>query len=118
MFLAQIRLCNINFFPDSELIPVSDLNIFAEQAGFEVRDIRKPARAFALTLRQWVKFMEFNQDKILKVVDEVTLRTWRMYMAASAHSFESANITVNQSLLAKPALGKSNLPLSRADLYV
>jgi cyclopropane-fatty-acyl-phospholipid synthase len=82
-----------------------------------VRDLENLREHYALTLRQWVKFMEFKQDKILKVVDEVTLRTWRMYMAASAHSFESANITVNQSLLAKPAFGKSNLPLSRADLY-
>jgi cyclopropane-fatty-acyl-phospholipid synthase len=105
------------FFPDGELIPVSDLSLFAEQAGFEVQDIENLREHYALTLRHWVKLMEINQDKILKVVNEVTLRTWRMYMAASAHSFESAITTVNQSLLAKPVSGKSNLPLTRADLY-
>ncbi|MDR3577401.1 MAG: cyclopropane-fatty-acyl-phospholipid synthase [Anaerolineaceae bacterium] len=105
------------FFPDGELIPVSDLNQFAEQVGFEVRDIENLREHYALTLRHWVKLMEENRGRILKVVDEVTLRTWRMYMAASAHGFESSNITVNQSLLVKPVGGRSNLPLTRADLY-
>ncbi|HMD89583.1 MAG TPA: cyclopropane-fatty-acyl-phospholipid synthase family protein [Anaerolineaceae bacterium] len=117
MILGTNSFMQHYFFPDGELVPVSDLNLFAEQAGFEVRDIENLREHYALTLRHWVKLMEMNRDKILSVVDEVTLRTWWMYMAASAHGFESANSTVNQSLLAKPISGKSNLPLSRADLY-
>ena len=48
---------------------------------------------------------------------EVTYRTWRLYMAASASNFEAGALNVNQTLLAKPAGGQSNLPLTRADLY-
>ena len=53
----------------------------------------------------------------INVTDEVTYRTWRLYMAACAHSFEVGNISINQTLLAKPSDGKSHLPLTRADLY-
>ncbi|MBM2848790.1 MAG: putative cyclopropane-fatty-acyl-phospholipid synthase [Anaerolineales bacterium] len=59
-----------------------------------------------------------RRTKAVKSVGEVTYRTWRLYMSASAHGFESGNINVNQTLLAKMASGgKSDLPLTRADLY-
>ena len=48
----------------------------------------------------------------------MTYRTWRLYMAASAYGFEAARINVNQTLLSRPAGGKANIPLTRADLYV
>jgi hypothetical protein len=39
-------------------------------------------------------------------------------MSFSARQFETAQIGVNQSLLAKPGLdGKANLPMNRSDLY-
>jgi hypothetical protein len=38
-------------------------------------------------------------------------------MSASAYGFEPGVINVKQSLLIKPAGGKSHLPLTRADLY-
>ena len=50
--------------------------------------------------------------------DEATYRTWRLYLAASAHSFEIGTVSIYQTLLSKPAGGNSFLPLTRADLYV
>ncbi len=50
--------------------------------------------------------------------DEAMYCTWRLYMAASAYGFERGTLSVNQTLLSKPAGGNSNLPLTRADLYV
>jgi cyclopropane-fatty-acyl-phospholipid synthase len=61
--------------------------------------------------------LETRREAAIALSDEVTYRIWRLYMAASAHHFETGHISVNQSLLAKPDHGKSNLPLSRADLY-
>ena len=104
-------------FPDGELTPVSEVNTFAEAAGFEVRDVENLREHYALTLRHWVKRLETRRTKAVKSVGEVTYRTWRLYMSASAHGFESGNINVNQTLLAKMAHGKSSVPLSRADLY-
>jgi len=94
------------------------VNLAAERAGFEVRDVENLREHYALTLRQWVSRLEERQAEAVAISDEATYRTWRLYMAASAHSFECGNISVNQTLLSKPLGGNSSLPLTRADLYV
>lgn len=104
-------------FPDGELAPASEVNLMAEAAGFEVRDVENLREHYALTLRYWVDRLEARQTEAIQASSETTYRTWRLYMAASAYGFESGNINVNQSLLSKPANGKSGLPLTRADLY-
>ena len=104
-------------FPDGELAPVSEANLVAERAGFEVRDVENLREHYALTLRHWVNRLEARRAEAIALTDEVTYRTWRLYMAVSAYGFEAGNINVNQSLLAKPDRGKSNVPLTRADLY-
>jgi cyclopropane-fatty-acyl-phospholipid synthase len=105
-------------FPDGELTPVSEVNVMAEDAGFEVRDVENLREHYALTLRNWVNRLADHRDEAIRVSDEVTYRTWRLYMSASVYGFESGNINVNQTLLAKMTqAGKSNVPLSRVDLY-
>lgn len=104
-------------FPDGELVPVSEVNDIAEAAGFEVRDVENLREHYALTLRHWVERLEARREEAIQAVGEATYRTWRLYMSASAHGFETGNINVNQTLLAKPQGGKVGLPLSRADLY-
>jgi cyclopropane-fatty-acyl-phospholipid synthase len=105
-------------FPDGELEPVSEVNLMAERAGFEVRDVENLREHYALTLRHWLKRLEQQRDDVIRLTDEVTFRTWRIFLASSAYGFESADINVNQSLLSKTVDGKSSAPLTRADLYV
>ena len=105
-------------FPDGELAPVSKVNLMAEAAGFEVRDMENLREHYALTLRHWVRRLEARETEAIQAGSETTYRTWRLYMSASAYGFETANINVNQTLLAKPLDGKCNLPLTRADLYL
>jgi cyclopropane-fatty-acyl-phospholipid synthase len=104
-------------FPDGEVIPVSEVNLFAEHAGFEVRDVENLREHYALTLRQWVRRLEAHQAEAIRAADETTYRVWRMYMAAVTYGFETGMNNVNQTLLSKPDAGKSSLPLTRADLY-
>jgi len=104
-------------FPDGELTPVSQVNAFAEAAGFEVRDMENLREHYALTLRHWVNRLAARQTEAMQWVNEATYRTWRLYMAASAHAFEAGQVNVNQTLLAKLAGGRANVPNSRADLY-
>jgi len=105
-------------FPDGELTTVSEVNVMAENAGFEVRDVENLREHYALTLRNWVNRLADHREEAIRVSDEVTYRTWRLYMSASVYGFESGNININQTLLAKMTRdGKSNVPLSRADLY-
>jgi cyclopropane-fatty-acyl-phospholipid synthase len=105
-------------FPDGELEPVSEVNLIAESAGFEVRDVENLREHYALTLHQWVSRLDEHHAEAARLVDESVYRTWRLYMSFSARQFEMAQIGVNQSLLAKPGLdGKANLPMNRSDLY-
>jgi cyclopropane-fatty-acyl-phospholipid synthase len=105
-------------FPDGELEPVSEVNLMAEQAGFEVRDVENLREHYALTLRNWVRRLAEHREQAVKAAGEVTYRTWRLYLSGSAYGFESGSINVNQTLLAKmTAQGQSNVPMSRADLY-
>lgn len=104
-------------FPDGQLVPVSEANLVAESLGFEVRDVENLREHYALTLRHWVNRLEARRDDAIAATNEVTYRTWRLYMAASAYGFEAGRISVNQTLLSKPEGGKSNLPLSRDDIY-
>lgn len=104
-------------FPDGELIPVSEINMMAEEAGFEVRDVENLREHYALTLRHWVNRLEEHHEEAIRVSDQVTYRTWRLYMSSSAYGFASGRINVNQTLLSKMANGRSDMPLTRADLY-
>lgn len=104
-------------FPDGELVPVSEANQVGEVAGFEVRDVENLREHYALTLRQWVKRLEARREDAIRASDEVTYRTWRLFPSASALGFERGQISVNQTLFAKPDQGKAPLPLTRAHLY-
>jgi cyclopropane-fatty-acyl-phospholipid synthase len=116
--LQQGQFSDRYVFPDGELIPVSEALVFAEQAGFEVRDVEALREHYALTLRNWVQNLETQHGEAVRLTDERTYRTWRLYMAASATSFERGNISVFQALLSKSARGKAELPLTREDLYM
>ena len=104
-------------FPDGELAPVSEVNLMAEGAGFEVRDVENWREHYARTLRHWVNRLEANQAEAIRLNGEAMVRTWRLYMAGSAEGFDSGRLNINQTLLAKPAAGRSKLPWSRADWY-
>ncbi len=106
-----------HIFPDSELIPVSEMNLMAERAGFEVRDVENLREHYALTLRQWVNRLQANHDEAVKITNEQLYRTWRIYMAGAVYGFETGGINVNQSLIAKADHGNVSVPRSRADLY-
>ena len=116
--VGQGRFSQRYIFPDGELVPVSEAALLAEAAGFEVRDVENLREHYALTLRHWVRRLADHRAEAIKAAGEVTYRTWRLYMSASAYGFESGNLNVNQTLLAKMTpQGKTNVPLSRADLY-
>ncbi len=104
-------------FPDSQLVPVSETNLGAERAGFEVRDVENLREHYARTARHWVSRLEARRQEAIELSNEVTYRTWRLYMAASAYGFEAGRICVNQTLLSRRADGRPNLPLTRADIY-
>ena len=105
-------------FPDGDLVAVADGLAIAERTGFEVRDVENLREHYARTLRAWVTNIERNHDAAVAHAGEAAYRVWRLYMAASAVSFDNASIGVFQSLLARPdARGAVPIPPTRRDLY-
>src|SRR5690606_41607350 len=104
-------------FPDGELIPVSEANLVAERTGFEVRDVENLREHYALTLRHWMERLRRRRPEAVAAAGESVFRLWEMYLAGSIYHFQSAQINICQSLLARPDHGRTPLPLTRADLY-
>ena len=105
-------------FPDGKLGPLAAVIAAAEGAGFETRDVESLREHYAMTLRAWLARLTCNAERATEVTDERTYRTWRLYMAAAAHSFASGSINVVQTLLSKPHEdGRAEVPLTREDLY-
>jgi cyclopropane-fatty-acyl-phospholipid synthase len=103
-------------FPDGKLGPLQAVIGAAEGSGFETRDVESLREHYVLTLRHWVRRLSDHAQEAIALVGERTYRTWRLYMSASAQAFDSGQINIVQTLLAKPQAGRSNLPLTRADL--
>jgi cyclopropane-fatty-acyl-phospholipid synthase len=104
-------------FPDGELVPINTTLYYAEEAGFEVRDVESLREHYTLTLRHWTRRLELHRDQALRVVDEPTYRVWRLFLAGSTRGFATGALNVYQALLLKPDRGSSNLPLTRRDWY-
>ncbi|MDX2702511.1 cyclopropane-fatty-acyl-phospholipid synthase [Streptomyces sp. PA03-6a] len=103
-------------FPDGELAPVGSTVSRLEEAGLEVRDVEAIREHYALTLRQWVANLEAHWPEAVRLAGAGRARVWRLYMAASALSFEQNRIGVNQVLAVRPTKdGGSGMPRTRAD---
>jgi cyclopropane-fatty-acyl-phospholipid synthase len=103
--------------PSGELLPVSDVNLIAEQTGFEVRDVENLREHYAFTLAAWVQRLETNRNRAIQLGGERMYRLWRLYMGVASNQFRRGELQLFQTLLAKPTGDFSNLPFSRRDLY-
>lgn len=103
-------------FPDGELAPVGRTVATLEEAGFEARDVESLREHYALTLRRWVANLEKGWPRAVRMTSPGRARVWRLYMAASALSFEHNKIGVNQILAVRPAEGGgARMPLRARD---
>jgi cyclopropane-fatty-acyl-phospholipid synthase len=105
-------------FPDGDLAPLGAVIQAAEQNGLETRDVESLREHYALTLRHWGRRLEERKAHAIDVVGEAIYRTWRLYIAGSAHAFTTARISVIQQLLARPTVeGTVSIPGTRRDIY-
>lgn len=98
-------------FPDGELLGLGETVGLLESREMEVLDVEALRQHYALTLRAWVQRLEENWDAAVAATSEGRARVWRLYMAASALTFESGEMGVNQVLLQKT--GGAQPPLRR-----
>jgi cyclopropane-fatty-acyl-phospholipid synthase len=87
----------------------------AEDSGFEVLDVENLRPHYALTCRRWEQRLAANRDAALLLVDELTFRAWRIWLAASALSFEDGFSSVYQVLMSKR--GAPRRRLTRENVY-
>ncbi len=104
-------------FPDGELLPLAATLMTAERCGFEARDVESLREHYAMTLRHWIRRLEKEKDKAIRLTNDLTYRVWRLYMGGSAHGFKVGRLNLYQTLLARPNKGRCELPLTRGDLY-
>jgi cyclopropane-fatty-acyl-phospholipid synthase len=104
-------------FPDGGLVPLNATVRAAENSGFEVRDVESLREHYARTLRHWGQRLETHSDEAKRITSETRYRTWRIYMAGSAHAFATGRVNLYQVLLSKAEKGNASLPLTRADWY-
>jgi cyclopropane-fatty-acyl-phospholipid synthase len=102
-------------FPDGELLPLADVIAAVQQARLEPRDVESLREHYPLTLRAWTANLCANSDEATALVGVERVRTWELYMLASALGFEDAEITVYQVLAARGE-GPHGLPLDRLSL--
>ena len=98
-------------FPDGELLGLGETVGLLESRDLEVLDVEALRQHYALTLRAWVQRLEENWDDAVAASSEGRARVWRLYMAASALTFEAGDMGVNQVLLQKT--GGEQPPLRR-----
>jgi cyclopropane-fatty-acyl-phospholipid synthase len=114
---SQPTFTDVYVFPDGELVPIATTLHAAEQTGFEVRDVENLREHYFLTLVQWLRRLEANQARAMELVGDIKYRTWRLYLAGSAHYFRTGKLDLYQTLLVKPTGGTTGLPLTREDWY-
>jgi len=83
------------------LIHLGETIAYAEDCGFEVLDVENLRPHYARTCRLWEQRLTAHRDAALRLVDERTFRAWRIWLAASALSFEEGLSAVYQVLLSK-----------------
>jgi cyclopropane-fatty-acyl-phospholipid synthase len=88
-------------FPGGELPHLSEIVRAAGRAGFEVLDVENLRLHYARTCRMWVERLLTHEQACRSVVGGPVYRTWVLYLAASALSFEAGLTDVHQVLLAK-----------------
>lgn len=101
-------------FPDGELLPVGQTVELLEEAGFEVRDLQSLREHYARTLRQWIVNLRRHWQECTALTSHGRARTWQLFMAGSALSFDAGRIGINQVLAVRTHPdGRSELPGTR-----
>jgi cyclopropane-fatty-acyl-phospholipid synthase len=95
------RFLQQRVFPGGELPHLSEIIREAEKAGFEVLDVENLRPHYARTCRLWVERLMAHQDACCELVGRLVHRTWLLYLAASAVTFEEGLTEVHQVLLTK-----------------
>jgi cyclopropane-fatty-acyl-phospholipid synthase len=105
-------------FPGGELAHAGRVLEAAGGQGLEILDCENLRPHYARTLWHWVDRLEASREAATALVGEKKFRIWEIYMAGSAHAFETGWLSLFQILVARPdALGRNDYPYKRDYIY-
>lgn len=105
-------------FPHGEIPHLALAISSLSDAGLEVVDVEGLRLHYARTLGFWSASLEAKLPEAAKLVDEKSLRIWRVYLAGCAHAFKHGWVGLHQILAARPDNNDGlELPWSRRDIY-
>jgi len=113
---AETLFLQRKVFPGGDLLHVSDVTRSAEEAGFELLDLENLRPHYALTCRAWVGRLQTAAEDCMRIVTRDVYRTWLLYLAACAASFEEGGTDIYQALFAKRSPHQPR-PLTRDYMY-
>jgi cyclopropane-fatty-acyl-phospholipid synthase len=113
---AETLFLQKHVFPGGDLLPVADVIRTAEEAGFEALDLENLRPHYALTCRAWVGRLQAAAEDCMRIVTKDVYRTWLLYLAACAVSFEEGGTDIYQVLFAKRSPHQRR-PLTRDYMY-
>jgi len=102
-------------FPNAHPPALSEMLRIVEPNGFAVLDVENLRRHYALTARHWFARYEANARRIEELVGKATARAWRLYLAGTVASFETASLHLYQLVFTRAA--NDAIPWTRAHWY-
>jgi len=117
LLVGSVKFRKRYIFPTGGLVAVSEANLPAEQAGFEVRDVESLREHYARTLQFWVRNMDANREAVVRTVGMAAYRLHRIHLGVASWQFMTGDLSIHQTLLAKKDRGRARVPWSREDIY-
>lgn len=106
---------NKYIFPGGYIPTVSELLHHMSEVNFYLLDAESLRRHYAKTLEHWSNNFADGLPEIRKIKDETFIRMWRLYLNASAASFNCGKIDLHQLLFTKGI--NNDLPWTREYMY-
>jgi len=112
------RLILKYIFPGGELDHIGHTCESLEASRFEVHDVEDWREHYAQTTRLWCQRLSARRDEAIAMVGPERYRLWVAYLAGVSFAFLDGSVRIYQVVASKHAArGRSELPLTRADLY-
>jgi cyclopropane-fatty-acyl-phospholipid synthase len=102
-------------FPGAHPPSLREMMDLFEDGGFSVLDVENLRLHYARTCVDWLTNFEKVADQVEKMFDERFVRMWRLYLAASAATFENGDLQLFQVVFSRA--DNNSLPWTRSDWY-
>lgn len=120
---AAMKALQRYIFPGGELDDIGRTLVDMERHGFEVQDVENLRRHYQRTCKLWCERLYARREEAVEMVGEETTRIWIGFLAACSMTFQRGSALIFQTLASKsvtskPTWGQTDLPPTRADLYL